>query len=120
MVGARLSERGKQAGARPPRKDAPRKRAADDKSPPSPDETKADPDIAESAGIEPPPEVGDREDTLSPEEADRIRKRYLLKRFWISARGFWGRHGNRIAWVGSLGLLVLIVVNIGVQYGINI
>src|SRR5262249_31360302 len=117
MVGARLSKRGKQAGARPPGKDAPREREAalwpTDDADPQP--------TNESAKVEQtPPEVSAADDGLSPDEAERIRKSYLLKRFWISARGFWGRHGDRIAWLGSLGLLVQIVVNLAVQYGINV
>src|SRR5256886_10188851 len=57
---------------------------------------------------------------MSPEEAEQARKDYLLTRFWISARGFWGKNGDRLAWILSIGLLVLIVVNVGFQYGINV
>jgi len=57
---------------------------------------------------------------LSPEEVENARKKYLLKRFWISARGYWGRHGDRLAWPCSIGLLVLIGLNVGFQYGINV
>ena len=45
----------------------------------------------------PPPEVLEPDTELSPEEVERARKDYLLTRFWISARGFWGRHGDRLA-----------------------
>ena len=57
---------------------------------------------------------------MSPEEAEPARKRYLLERFWISGRGFWGKRGDRIAWIASVGLLLLIIFNVAVQYGINI
>ena len=57
---------------------------------------------------------------LSPEEAEQARKDYLLTRFWISARGFWGRSGDRLAWPFSIGLGVLIVLTVGFQYGINV
>jgi putative ATP-binding cassette transporter len=57
---------------------------------------------------------------LSPEEAEQVRKDYLLTRFWISARGFWGAGGDRLAWAFSIGLLILIVTNVGFQYGINV
>jgi vitamin B12/bleomycin/antimicrobial peptide transport system ATP-binding/permease protein len=78
-------------------------------------------DSAESARIEPPPaEVAEPDETMSPEEIERARKRYLLKRFWISARGFWGESGKKIAWIGSVGLLLLIVLFVAVQYGINV
>jgi putative ATP-binding cassette transporter len=68
----------------------------------------------------PPPEIVEPDPELSPEEAEQVRKEYLLTRFWISARGYWGRSGDRLAWVFSIGLLILIVANVGFQYGINV
>ncbi|MDB5631818.1 MAG: putative ATP-binding protein, partial [Tardiphaga sp.] len=41
-------------------------------------------------------------------------------RFWISAKGFWGASGDKLAWAFSIGLLLLIVTNVGFQYGINV
>ncbi|HEV7600998.1 MAG TPA: ABC transporter ATP-binding protein/permease [Bradyrhizobium sp.] len=70
--------------------------------------------------VEPPPEVAEPDPELSPEEAEEARKDYLLTRFWISARGFWGNNGDRLAWAYSVGLLILIVANVGFQYGINV
>ena len=78
-------------------------------------------DVTESAKIEPPPPgVAEPDETMSPEEIEKARRRYLLKRFWMSARGFWGNSGHRIAWFGSVGLLLLIVFYVAVQYGINL
>jgi putative ATP-binding cassette transporter len=68
----------------------------------------------------PPPEVVEPDPQLSPEEAEQARKNYLLTRFWISARGFWGRHGDKMAWPFTIGLLLLIVGTLGFQYGINV
>ncbi len=68
----------------------------------------------------PPPEVVEPDPEWSPEEAEQARKDYLLIRFWISARGFWGKSGDRLAWLFSIGLLILIVANVGFQYGINV
>ncbi|MGY3449206.1 putative ATP-binding cassette transporter [Bradyrhizobium sp. USDA 4353] len=68
----------------------------------------------------PPPEVVEPDPELTPEEAEQVRKRYLLTRFWISARGFWGKSGDRLAWPFTLGLLVLIVGTVVFQYGINV
>jgi putative ATP-binding cassette transporter len=68
----------------------------------------------------PPPEVVEPDPELSPEEAEQARKDYLLTRFWISARGYWGRGGDRLAWLFTIGLLLLIVANVGFQYGINV
>lgn len=78
-------------------------------------------DVTESAKIEPPPpEVAEPDETMSPEEIEQARKSYLLRRFWVSGRGFWGKRGDRIAWIGSIGLLLLIVLHVAVQYGINV
>jgi putative ATP-binding cassette transporter len=68
----------------------------------------------------PPPELLEPDTELSPEEAEQARKDYLLTRFWISAKGFWGKNGDRLAWAFSIGLVVLIVTNVGFQYGINV
>src|SRR6202171_2790121 len=68
----------------------------------------------------PPPEVVEPDPDMSAEDAEQARKDYLLTRFWISARGFWGKSGDRLAWIFSIGLLILIVTNVGFQYGINV
>ena len=68
----------------------------------------------------PPPEILEADPKLSPEEAEEIRRDYLLTRFWISARGFWGKNGGRLSWALSGGLLALIVIQIAFQYGINV
>jgi putative ATP-binding cassette transporter len=68
----------------------------------------------------PPPEVVEADPTLTKEEAEQARRDYLLKRFWISARGFWGAGGGRLAWAFSGGLLLLILLQISFQYGINV
>jgi putative ATP-binding cassette transporter len=68
----------------------------------------------------PPPEVVETDPKMTPEEAEEARKDYLLTRFWISARGYWGGKGGRLAWVFSIGLAILIVGNVAFQYGINV
>ncbi|MBB2752575.1 UNVERIFIED_ORG: putative ATP-binding cassette transporter [Rhizobium aethiopicum] len=68
----------------------------------------------------PPPDVIEPGPELTPEEAEQARKKYLLKRFWISAHHYWGRGGDRLAWPCTLGLLALIGINVGFQYGINL
>ncbi len=67
----------------------------------------------------PPPDMIEPDPGLTPEEAERARKKYLLKRFWISARGFWGRSGDGFAWPFTVGLVAMICMNVGFQYGIN-
>jgi putative ATP-binding cassette transporter len=84
------------------------------------------PDIVESDNesghvIEPPPpEAVEPDPEMTPEEAEAARKSYLLTRFWISARGFWTGNGDRLAWPFTIGLLFLILGNVGLQYGINV
>ncbi|MBR0800929.1 ABC transporter ATP-binding protein/permease [Bradyrhizobium jicamae] len=68
----------------------------------------------------PPPEILEPDPELTSEEAEEARKGYLLTRFWISARGYWGRKGDRLALPFSAGLLALIVGTVGFQYGINV
>ncbi|MBC2806276.1 ABC transporter ATP-binding protein/permease, partial [Rhizobium ruizarguesonis] len=70
--------------------------------------------------VMPPPDAIEPDPELTPEEAEQARKRYLLKRFWISARRYWGRGGDKFAWPLSIGLLAMICMNVGFQYGINL
>src|ERR1700688_2708130 len=89
----------------------------------SPDKKPSIVDIDAKSGepIEPPPpEVVEPDPEWTEEEAEQARKDYLLTRFWISARGFWGRGGDRLAWIFTIGLLFLIITNVGFQYGINV
>ncbi|WFU12730.1 ABC transporter ATP-binding protein/permease (plasmid) [Rhizobium sp. CB3090] len=75
---------------------------------------------ASTVEVASPPNVIEPDPKLTPEEAELARRRYLLRRFWISARGYWGRSGDWFAWPCSIGLLILIGTNVGFQYGINI
>ncbi|MFC3204956.1 ABC transporter ATP-binding protein/permease [Aquamicrobium soli] len=68
----------------------------------------------------PPPEAAEPDPELTRAEAEQARKKYLLRRFWISGRAYWSRHGDKLAWPLTIGLLVLIGVNVGFQYGINV
>jgi len=68
----------------------------------------------------PPPEAVEPDPEMSEEEAEQARKDYLLTRFWITARGYWGRNGDRLAWLFTIGLSLLIVGHVGFQYGINV
>ncbi|MEN0116249.1 MAG: ABC transporter ATP-binding protein/permease [Agrobacterium cavarae] len=67
-----------------------------------------------------PPEEVEPAAGLTPEEAEEARRKYLLKRFWISARGFWSRRGDKLAWPFTIGLLAMIGINVAIQYGVNV
>ncbi|MGR9127305.1 ABC transporter ATP-binding protein/permease [Rhizobium leguminosarum] len=77
-------------------------------------------ETASTVEVMPPPDAIEPDPELTPEEAEQARKRYLLKRFWISARRYWGRGGDKFAWPFSIGLLAMIGMNVGFQYGINL
>ena len=111
--------------SKPAAKHHPARKSSDpDKAPKAPDPEKApiievlaeDGDQVEP----PPPEVVEPDPEMSPEEAEEARKSYLLTRFWISARGYWGSQGDRLAWPFSIGLLLLIIGTVAFQYGINV
>jgi putative ATP-binding cassette transporter len=47
-------------------------------------------------------------------------RRLLLRRFWLSARGFWGRDGDRLAWVLPAAILLIILLGLAAAYGMNV
>jgi putative ATP-binding cassette transporter len=60
-------------------------------------------------------------ESFSRGDEEKLRKKYLLQRFWHTAQGFWSRNrGDRLAWVLTLSLLVLIIANLAALYGINL
>jgi putative ATP-binding cassette transporter len=60
-------------------------------------------------------------DAFARGDTEKLRKKYLLHRFWRTARGFWNRNrGDRLAWVLLVSLVVLIVANLAAQFGINL
>jgi putative ATP-binding cassette transporter len=73
-----------------------------------------------------PPDTGNdldemSEDTQSPEgAAEGLRRRYLLRRFWRNATGFWGKRGSRAAWPLSGVVLLIILLNLGTLYAMNL
>lgn len=66
------------------------------------------------------PDKNELAGALTPEQTEQARRAYLFKRFWTSARGYWGRDGDKLAWLCSIALLTLIGLNVGFQYGINV
>ncbi len=60
-------------------------------------------------------------DAFARGDEENLRKKYLLQRFWHTARGFWSRQrGDRLAWLLTFGLLALILANLSAMYGINL
>jgi vitamin B12/bleomycin/antimicrobial peptide transport system ATP-binding/permease protein len=56
----------------------------------------------------------------SGEDTDELRRQYLLRRFWQTAAGFWEKRGHRIAWILSITLFIIILLNIAASYGMNL
>jgi len=116
----RSADSAKPHGARKPRQQKPRQQKSRQ------EKSRQDKAAAVAAAPEvngqaaPPPDAVEPDPQLTPEEAEQARKRYLLRRFWISARGYWGRGADRLAWPFTIGVLVLICINIGFQYVINV
>src|SRR3954454_13729746 len=46
-------------------------------------------------------------------------QRSLLRRFWISARGFWLARSTRWAWVLAASLVGMVMLQLAVQYRLN-
>jgi putative ATP-binding cassette transporter len=78
-----------------------------------------EPTIGEGAA-DPLPVPDAPEDWQGEEDPETAMRRYLLWRFWHSARAFWSRRGDRLAWPLSAAVLALILLNLGFQYGINV
>src|SRR5262245_36761938 len=56
----------------------------------------------------------------SGHDTGEFARRYLLRSFWQSARGFWGPRGIRLAWPLSAVLLLIILLNLGASYGMSL
>lgn len=61
------------------------------------------------------PEAQHRQD-LEPGAAYRA----LVRRFWFTAKGFWSGEARIKAWALSIGMVVLVLSQIGVQYRLNL
>jgi putative ATP-binding cassette transporter len=56
----------------------------------------------------------------SEETDDDLMRRYLLRRFWHSAKRFWTDRGSAMAWVLTGALLVVILLNLAAAYAMNV
>jgi hypothetical protein len=54
------------------------------------------------------------------ERSKKLRGRLLLRRFWQSAASFWHGTGSRRSWLLTGAILLTIVLNLAVSYGMNI
>ena len=54
------------------------------------------------------------------EDEDQQTRQYLLARFWESALGFWRKGGGRTAWLLTFTVIIIALVNLGLQYRLNV
>jgi putative ATP-binding cassette transporter len=60
-------------------------------------------------------------DLAEDEASNRLRRRLLLGRFWLSARGFWGPpRGDRLAWLLTGTILLTVLLYLAASYGMNV
>jgi vitamin B12/bleomycin/antimicrobial peptide transport system ATP-binding/permease protein len=53
-------------------------------------------------------------------DTDQQTRQYLLARFWEAALGFWRSGGARTAWVLTVSVVAIALVNLVVQYRLNV
>jgi vitamin B12/bleomycin/antimicrobial peptide transport system ATP-binding/permease protein len=54
------------------------------------------------------------------EDDDQQTRQYLLARFWEAALGFWRKGGGRTAWLLTFTMIIIALVNLGLQYRLNV
>jgi putative ATP-binding cassette transporter len=54
------------------------------------------------------------------EHNDQARRQYLLARYWEAALGFWRRDARRQAWLLTIAVFAIALVNIGLAYRLNV
>ena len=60
------------------------------------------------------------EATTADQAPDNAARKRLFRRFWSVARGFWGWEADRRAWPLTIALLVIALVQLFIQYRINV
>lgn len=55
-----------------------------------------------------------------PDNREQAKRKYLLRRFWRSASGFWRRGTPGYAWLLTIGLVAIVILQVIVQYRINV
>jgi putative ATP-binding cassette transporter len=62
--------------------------------------------------------------TPALEQADQgtnpLKRRFLLRRFWKGAKGFWLEAGDRMSWALPAAIFATVLLGLGASYGINL
>jgi vitamin B12/bleomycin/antimicrobial peptide transport system ATP-binding/permease protein len=60
-------------------------------------------------------------DLAEDEPSNRLRRRLLLGRFWLSTQGFWRPpRGDRLAWLLTATILLTVLLFLAASYGMNV
>jgi vitamin B12/bleomycin/antimicrobial peptide transport system ATP-binding/permease protein len=60
-------------------------------------------------------------DLAEDEASNRLRRRLLLGRFWLSTQGFWRPpRGDRLAWLLTATILLTVLLFLAASYGMNV
>ena len=63
---------------------------------------------------------GNAASTSTKQSHRKPTRAYLLSVFWDSALGFWQRGAKSKAWILTIAIVIVILVNLAVQYRINV
>src|SRR6266550_931512 len=60
------------------------------------------------------------ETPADPEEIEDLKRKYMVMRFWQTARRFWTDRGSHIAWLMTGALFAIILLNLAAAYAMNV
>jgi putative ATP-binding cassette transporter len=60
------------------------------------------------------------ETPADPEEIEDLKRKYMVLRFWQTARRFWTDRGSRVAWLLTGALFGIILLNLAAAYAMNV
>ena len=63
---------------------------------------------------------GTQKGTRWLQEADQHTRQYLLARFWEAALGFWRTGSGSTAWLLTLAVIAIALVDLGMRYRLNL
>ena len=60
------------------------------------------------------------EEDEDPEELERLKRKYMVLRFWQTARRFWTDPRSTIAWMLTGAVFAVVLVNLAASYAMNV
>jgi putative ATP-binding cassette transporter len=65
-------------------------------------------------------ELNESEEIEDPEELERLKRKYMVLRFWQTAKRFWTDPRSYFAWALTGALFVVILINLAAAYAMNV